>query len=52
VDDEPVAIRIIRQHLAKLNNYEVVHTCSNGLDAFEYLTRNPVELLLLDTEVP
>lgn len=52
VDDEPVAIRIIRQHLEKLNNYEIVATRSNAMDAFEYLGQNEVDLLLLDIEMP
>ena len=52
VDDEPVAIRIIRQHLEKLNNYEIVATSSNAMDAFGYLGQNEVDLLLLDIEMP
>lgn len=52
VDDEPVAIRVIRQHLEKLNNYEVVATSANALDAFEYLGQNEVDLLMLDIEMP
>jgi len=52
VDDEPVAIRIIRQHLEKLNNYEIVATGSNAMDAFVYLGQNEVDLLLLDIEMP
>ncbi|HKJ30351.1 MAG TPA: LytTR family DNA-binding domain-containing protein [Balneolales bacterium] len=52
VDDEPVAIRILRQHLDKLSTYEVVRTDTNATDAFEYLGRNSVDLLLLDIEMP
>lgn len=52
VDDEPVAIRVIRQHLEKLNNYEVVATSANAMDAFEYLGQNEVDLLMLDIEMP
>lgn len=52
VDDEPVAIRVLRQHLDKLSNYEIVRTDTNALQAFEYLGRNEVDLLLLDIEMP
>jgi DNA-binding LytR/AlgR family response regulator len=52
VDDEPVAIRIMRQHLDKLNNYEIVRTDTNATGAFEFLGRNTVDLLLLDIEMP
>ncbi|MDR8392444.1 LytTR family DNA-binding domain-containing protein [Aliifodinibius sp. S!AR15-10] len=52
VDDEPVAIRVLRQHLAKINNYEVVHTSTDSMQAFECLSHSPVDLLLLDIEMP
>lgn len=54
VDDEPVAIRVIKQHLAKINNYKVVQTSTDSMQAFEYLSRSqePVDLLLLDIEMP
>lgn len=52
VDDEPVAIRIIRQHLEKLGNYEIAGTSTNAMEAFEFLGHNEVDLLLLDIEMP
>jgi DNA-binding LytR/AlgR family response regulator len=52
VDDEPVAIRVIRQHLGKMAHYEVVHCSTNARDASEYLSHSPVDLLLLDIEMP
>jgi len=52
VDDEPVAIRIIRQHLSKMDQYEVVKSCTDAMEAFRYLTRSEVDLLLLDIEMP
>ncbi len=52
VDDEPVAIRVLRQHLDKLSNYEVVRTDTNALQSFEYLGQNDVDLLFLDIEMP
>lgn len=52
VDDEPVAIRVIKQHLEKLKDYEIVKTSTDAMDAFEYLGNNNVDLLLLDIEMP
>lgn len=52
VDDEPVALRIIKQHLARLNNYEVAKTSTDSLEAFQYLTGHSIDLLLLDIEMP
>jgi two-component system, LytTR family, response regulator len=52
VDDEPVAIRVIRQHLDKMAHYEVVHCSKDARDASEYLSHSAVDLLLLDIEMP
>lgn len=52
VDDEPVAVRVIRRHLANLNDYEVVHASGDPLEAKRYLEEHPVDLLLLDIEMP
>lgn len=52
VDDEPVAVRVLRQHLEKLNDFEVVQASHNAMEAFEYLGKHPVDLVLLDIEMP
>lgn len=52
VDDEPVAIRVMERHLAKINHYEVVTSCTDVRAASEYLARSRVDLLLLDIEMP
>lgn len=52
VDDEPVAIRVMQQHLANMNGYEVVKWCTDALRALDYLLNNPVDLLFLDIEMP
>lgn len=52
VDDEPLAVRLIEQHLSKMDRFEVVATCNNALKAFEILNRQPVDLMFLDIKMP
>ncbi|UPT71413.1 MAG: response regulator transcription factor [Flavobacterium sp. JAD_PAG50586_2] len=52
VDDEPLAIKLIEKHIAKIDDLEVVATCSNALKAFEILNSQPVDLLFLDIKMP
>jgi DNA-binding LytR/AlgR family response regulator len=52
VDDEPIAVEIIRNHIQKLDNVEIVGICSNAIDAFEFLRKNSVDLLFLDIQMP
>ena len=52
VDDEPLAIEVIESHVAKLDNLEVVATCTNALKAFEVLQKESVDLMFLDIQMP
>lgn len=52
VDDEPLALQVLRAHLDPLRTVEVVGTCPTALDAFERLRRQPVDLLFLDIQMP
>jgi two-component system LytT family response regulator len=52
VDDEPLAVRLIEKHLAKIEGFEVVATCNNALKAFEILSMQPVDLMFLDIKMP
>jgi two-component system LytT family response regulator len=52
VDDEPLAVRLIEKHLAKIEGFEVVATCSNALRAFEILNTQPIDLMFLDIKMP
>lgn len=52
VDDEPIAIDIIRHYLEKLPNFEVVGSFDDPLEAFLALKEQPVDLLFLDIQMP
>jgi len=52
VDDEPIAVDIIRNHIGKLENLEIVGVCGNAVEAFEFLREKPVDLIFLDIQMP
>ncbi|MBA3286117.1 MAG: response regulator transcription factor [Nitrosopumilus sp.] len=52
VDDEPLAIRLIENHISKIDALEVVGTCTNALQAFEFIHKHQVDLLFLDIKMP
>ncbi len=52
VDDEPLAIRLIENHISKIDVLEVVATANNGMKAFEILNTQQIDLLFLDIKMP
>ncbi|MBQ0732742.1 LytR/AlgR family response regulator transcription factor [Aquimarina celericrescens] len=52
LDDEPLAIKIIQKHLESFDNFEVTHTFSNPVDAFNMISKEPVDLVFLDINMP
>ena len=52
VDDEPLAIKLIENHISKIETLEVVATANNALKAFEILTINQIDLMFLDIKMP
>ncbi|TMU50401.1 LytR/AlgR family response regulator transcription factor [Flagellimonas algicola] len=51
VDDEPIAIKVIENHLSEFKDLAVVGTCRNALQAFSVLERIKVDLMFLDIEM-
>ncbi|WP_109301037.1 LytTR family DNA-binding domain-containing protein [Aquimarina sp. AU474] len=52
VDDEPLAIKLIKSHISKIDSLEVVATCNNALKAFEILSAQEIDLMFLDIKMP
>lgn len=52
VDDEPLAIRLIEKHIAKIDNLEVMATCNTALKAFEILNLQKIDLMFIDIKMP
>jgi two-component system, LytTR family, response regulator len=52
VDDEPLAIEVLKSHIKKISSLEVVECCRNVIDAFESLNKRKIDLLFLDIQMP
>jgi two-component system, LytTR family, response regulator len=52
VDDEPLAINVIENHLAKLDQFEICGTTTDPIVAFNQLKTLQPDLLFLDIEMP
>ena len=52
VDDEPLALDVLRTHLAKVSDVTIVDACRNPLDALAVLRQHPVDLVFLDIQMP
>ncbi len=52
LDDEPLAIKIIKKHLENFEDFEVTHACNNPIEAFNLLAQEPIDLIFLDINMP
>jgi len=52
VDDEPLAIEVIKSHIEKIESFEIAGTCSDAIEAFNFLQKNQVDLMFLDIHMP
>lgn len=52
VEDDPMVAMINEQFVSRHKAFEVVHKCSDGKSALEYLENNQVDLVILDVFMP
>ena len=52
VDDEPLALDLLRSILSGINDIEIVAECSNGREAIAAASKLNAELLFLDIQMP
>ena len=52
VDDEPLALDLLRVLLSACEDIQIVAECENGRKAISWLQSNPVDLLFLDVQMP
>ena len=52
VDDEPIAIRVIKNHLSGFKNLQLAGECSNAIEAIEILAQTKIDLIFLDIQMP
>ncbi|KOP39243.1 DNA-binding response regulator [Flavobacterium sp. WLB] len=52
IDDEPLAINVIKNYLEPIENFEVIDTFSNPIEGLNFLKNNRVDVIFLDINMP
>lgn len=52
IDDEPLALKQISSYISKTPFLETVAICHSAFDAMEYLSKNEVDLMFVDINMP
>ena len=52
LDDEPLAVNLLEDHISKVSFLERVSTFNNPLEAIVSFNSNPVDLIFLDIQMP
>ena len=52
IDDEPMALEVIRSHASKVPFLDLKNSFTNALKALEYLHRETIDLIFIDIKMP
>lgn len=52
IDDEPMAREIIATHLSKIENINIIASCSSAIEAFNHISNQTIDLVFLDINMP
>ena len=52
IDDEPLAIQLLQNHISKVPFLELTYTFTNPLEALISINTNPVDLIFVDIQMP
>ncbi|WP_167606894.1 LytR/AlgR family response regulator transcription factor [Maribellus sediminis] len=52
IDDEPLARDLMRSHIEKLENFEIVAECGDAMKALQELRNNSIDLMFMDIQMP
>lgn len=52
IDDEPLARDLMRNHIEKLENFEIVAECGDAMKALKELRNHPIDLMFMDIQMP
>jgi len=52
VDDEPLAVNVIKNYILRVKELQLEGTFSNAMDASTFLRDNPVDIMFLDINMP
>ncbi len=52
IDDEPLAIKVIENHLSEFQNFEIINTFKSPIEALPLLEKGEIDALFLDINMP
>ncbi|WP_375562859.1 LytR/AlgR family response regulator transcription factor [Bernardetia sp. OM2101] len=52
IDDEELARNLIKNHLSKLDDFEIIASCQSAIEASKVMNEEQIDLLFLDIEMP
>jgi YesN/AraC family two-component response regulator len=52
IDDEPTAREILESHIFKIDTLTVVASCADAAEGFSVLSKEDVDVILLDINIP
>ena len=52
VDDEPPALEVLKKFITSVHSLELAATCTDAIEAINFLQSKPVDLIFLDIKMP
>ncbi len=52
IDDEPLAVDLLKEFVSKVDSLELVNTFTNAIDAISIINQSNIDLIFLDIEMP
>jgi len=52
IDDEPLAIKVLENHIQKIPWLSIVHTTTNPVEAIDHIKKGNADLIFLDIQMP
>jgi two-component system LytT family response regulator len=52
IDDEPLAVELLKDFVSKVDSLELVSTFNNAIDAISIINQTSIDLIFLDIEMP
>lgn len=52
IDDEPLAIKLLENHISKIDELKLVATGKNAFEAYKLLQNHEIDLMFLDIQMP
>lgn len=52
IDDEPLALRVLKNYVEQIKDLQLVETFTNAVDASSFIQKNEVDIIFLDINMP